>query len=123
MFGFGQDQISSIDQLQRRLRLSDIGLEQSPAAQMLLEDAGIIKVSHASITVHVVPGNQALLPGLASNLYMPNRTLCILCISQQSLDKGAELAFQCKYSPTGMQTAQSNAHNHMPYVDVAEAGR
>lgn len=66
MFGFGQDQISSIDQLQRRLRLSDIGLDQSPAAQMLLEDAGIIKVSHVGITVtvHVVPGNQALLPGL-----------------------------------------------------------
>ena len=46
MFGFGSasGQMGSVEQLQRRLRLSDVGLEHSPAAQMLLEDAGIIKV-------------------------------------------------------------------------------
>lgn len=46
MFGFGSasGQMGSAEQLQRRLRLSDVGLEHSPAAQMLLEDAGIIKV-------------------------------------------------------------------------------
>ena len=37
-------QASSIDQLQRRLRLSDIGLQPSTAAQALLEDSNTIKV-------------------------------------------------------------------------------
>ena len=46
MFGYGSasGQMGSVEQLQRRLRLSDVGLEHSPAAQMLLEDAGIIQV-------------------------------------------------------------------------------
>ena len=47
MFAFGQDPSSlanSVDQLQRRLRLSDVGLEQSLATQMRLEDATTIKV-------------------------------------------------------------------------------
>ena len=47
MFAFGQDPSSlanSIDQLQRRLRLSDVGLEHALATQMQPEDAVTIKV-------------------------------------------------------------------------------
>ncbi|KAL0055371.1 hypothetical protein WJX82_011399 [Trebouxia sp. C0006] len=45
MFGFGvpSGHADSMCQLQRRLRLSDVGLQHSPAAQMLLEDASTIK--------------------------------------------------------------------------------
>ena len=53
MFGFGREAsglVSSVNQLQRRLRLSDVGLEHSPAAQMLLEDAAIIKVATGFMT-------------------------------------------------------------------------
>ncbi|DBA97191.1 TPA: hypothetical protein ACH3X1_014950 [Trebouxia sp. C0004] len=47
MFGFGAapGHADSICQLQRRLRLSDVGLQHSPVAQMLLEDASTIKVT------------------------------------------------------------------------------
>lgn len=48
MFSFGQDSsglATSVDQLQRRLRLSDVGLEQPPSAQRRPEDALIIRVS------------------------------------------------------------------------------
>ena len=47
MFTLGQAgsaQASNIEQLQRRLRLSDVGLQSSPAAHTLLEDSNVIKV-------------------------------------------------------------------------------
>lgn len=61
MFGFGAASVhaDSVCQLQRRLRLSDVGLQHSPAAQMLLEDASAIKVTtltasyNASMCWHV----------------------------------------------------------------------
>lgn len=51
MFGFGaaSGHAGSICQLQRRLRLSDVGLQHSPAAQMLLEDASTIKVTTLTV--------------------------------------------------------------------------
>ncbi len=52
MFGFGvpSGHADSTCQLQRRLRLSDVGLQHSPAAQMLLEDASTIKVTTLTIS-------------------------------------------------------------------------
>ncbi len=57
MFGFGaaSGHADSICQLQRRLRLSDVGLQHSPAAQMLLEDASTIKV-----TTFIIPHNASM---------------------------------------------------------------
>ena len=51
MFGLGvpSGHADSTCQLQRRLRLSDVGLQHSPAAQMLLEDASTIKVTTLTI--------------------------------------------------------------------------
>ncbi|KAA6416990.1 MAG: hypothetical protein FRX49_13052 [Trebouxia sp. A1-2] len=51
MFGFGaaSGHADSTCQLQRRLRLSDVGLQHSPAAQMLLEDASTIKKLEAEV--------------------------------------------------------------------------
>ena len=60
MFSFGQDSAcltTNVEQLQRRLRLSDVGLEQLPSVQRSPEDALIIQVCAHALEWHKPKGN------------------------------------------------------------------